>query len=398
MLRKAAIYTLVFFASIQIHRAQDQRPVLKNYDEITTGAARTDQYLSLLQGLNVGIVAHKASRLNQTHLVDSLLARGVHLVKIFSPEHGFRGEAEAGESINSTIDNKTLLPLVSLYGKNKKPTDANMKDIDIMLFDLQDVGVRFYTYISTLTYVMEACAAHGIPLVVLDRPNPNGFYVDGPVLEPEFTSFVGMHPVPIVYGLTIGEYALMVNGERWLHDSLPCRLTVIPLLDYTHNCIVKLQTEPSPNLPNWRSVYLYPSLCLFEGTIMSVGRGTDLPFEVIGHPDFYLGSFIFSPRSIPGKSSTPKYMGKNCYGQNLSGYAYNYRYNENKLNLSWLIGAYQFMMQDHTFFNDYFDTLAGTDKLRKQIISQSSEYSIRKSWEEGLAYFRSIREKYLLYE
>ncbi len=398
MAAKAMIYAVVFMFGIVICSAQGDRPMLKSYKDIKTGAQQLDEYLPLLKGKKVGIVAHKASMVNGSHLVDTLLSQGVHIIRIFSPEHGFRGQAEAGEKVSTIIDNKTLIPLVSLYGNKRKPGKQDMAGIDVMVFDLQDVGVRFYTYISTLTYVMEACAAFDIPLIVLDRPNPNAFYVDGPVLDTAYRSFVGMHPVPIVYGMTIGEYAQMVNGEKWMKDSTACELQIIPMSDYKHKYIVKLPTDPSPNLPSWRSVYLYPSLCLFEGTIMSVGRGTDHPFEVYGHPHFYLGSYIFTPRSIPGKSAKPKFLGQNCYGQNLKDYASNYKYNYQSLNIGWLAESHKFMSQDHEFFNAYFDKLAGTDKLRKQIIRQVSPENIKYSWRRELSEFMKIREKYLLYD
>lgn len=249
-------------------------------------------------------MANQASLVGRIHLVDTLLASGIRVVKIFSPEHGFRGNAEAGALIEDGKDTQTGLPVISLYGKHKKPTAEDMKDVDIVLFDLQDVGVRFYTYIATLTYVMERCSENNIPLIVLDRPNPNGFYVDGPVLEKEHSSFVGLHPVPVVYGMTIGEYARMTNGEKWLQDGGLCDLTVIEMKGYSHNMIVKLPVRPSPNLPVWESVYLYPSLAFFEGTVVSVGRGTDFPFRVYGHPDLKSGDFSFTPHRIPGGERT----------------------------------------------------------------------------------------------
>ena len=357
-----------------------------------------DGYLPVIAGKRVAIVANHASRIGNTHLVDSLLKRKVNIVKIFSPEHGFRGQSEAGEMLGSNIDSKTGLPVISLYGKHKKPTAEDLASVDIVLFDLQDVGTRFYTYISTLTYVMEACAENGISVILLDRPNPNGFYVDGPVLEPAFSSFVGMHPVPVVYGMTIGEYALMVNGEKWLKNEAQCDLQLIRLENYQHNMLVTLPVSPSPNLPNWESIYLYPSLCFFEGTIVSEGRGTDYPFQIYGHPDFPHGSFAFTPRSIKGASVNPKFKGERCFGQDLRSYANNYRHNDQQLNLSWLINSYQLLSGKNDFFISYFDTLAGTDKLRKQIEAGATEEEIRESWKEDLRAFNKIREKYLLYD
>jgi len=378
--------------------AQPETVKQVDYEYIQPGATNFEVYLTSIQNKNVALVAHPASVLNGRHLVDTLLTNGIRLVKIFSPEHGFRGNAEAGEKVKDGTDPQTGLPVISLYGDHKKPTREDLSGVDVLLVDLQGVGVRFYTYISTLTYVMEACAENNVPVIVLDRPNPNGFYVDGPVLEPEFSSFVGMHPVPVVYGMTIGEYALMVNGESWLKNDVSCELTVVQMHNYSHDLIVKLPVSPSPNLPNWLSVYLYPSLCFFEGTIMSVGRGTDVPFQIYGHPDFVIGSYAFTPESMPGKSLHPKFEGKLCYGQNLTGYAENYSKNQSQLNLTWLIAAYELLSPKHSFFTDYFNKLAGTDKLRKQIEAGMSEKEIRATWEKDLKAFKKIREKYLLYD
>lgn len=395
-LKQLAIAILV--ASSFSACSQKNTVKLVEYDYIDPGSSNFDSYLNLLQDKNVAVVAHPASVVGNSHLVDTLLAQGIQLSKIFSPEHGFRGNAEAGEKVDSQVDANSGLPIVSLYGNHKKPTPDDLKDIDIVLLDLQGVGARFYTYISTLTYVMEACAEAGIPIIVLDRPNPNGFYVDGPVLKPEFSSFVGMHPVPVVYGMTIGEYAMMVNGEKWLTGENTCDLKVIPVKNYHHNLIVKLPINPSPNLPNWQSVYLYPSLCFLEGTIMSIGRGTNHPFQIYGHPDFMIGSFAFTPESMPGKSLHPKFEGENCFGQNLTGYAENYKRNENLLNLSWLINSYQLLSPKFDYFTDYFDKLAGNDELRQQIESGFTEEEIRLSWAEDLKAFKKIRKKYLIYD
>ncbi len=377
---------------------QQKEIELVDYSRVIGGAQRTGEYLPLLESKNVAVVANQASLIGKTHLVDTLLSSGIRVVKIFSPEHGFRGKAEAGAFIEDGKDTQTGLPVISLYGKHKKPVAEDLKGVDIVLFDLQDVGVRFYTYISTLAYVMESCAGNNIPLIVLDRPNPNGFYVDGPVLEKDHSSFVGMHPVPVVYGMTIGEYARMVNGEGWLPDSLQCDLTVIGLKGYSHNMIVKLPVKPSPNLPDWESVYLYPSLAFFEGTIVSVGRGTDFPFRVYGHPDLKTGDFSFTPHRIPGVSEHPKFEGQTCYGQNLTGYAHDYKTNPRRLNLSWLIRTYQTLSPDHCFFNDYFEKLAGNDQLRSQIEAGMSENEIRADWQDGLKKFKKIRFKYLIYD
>jgi len=378
--------------------SQSKVPKLVEYTAIKSGAEQMNVYLPLIQNKNIAVVTNLASVVETSHLVDTLLSRNIKIAKIFIPEHGFRGLAEAGELIENGKDTKTGIEIISLYGNHKKPNKDDLKGIDLVLFDLQDVGVRFYTYISTLTYVMEACAENQIKLIVLDRPNPNGYMIDGPILEPEFTSFVGMHHVPVAYAMTIGEYGLMVNGEKWLSGDLNCDLIIIPLESYTHNIIFKLPVPPSPNLPNWQSVYLYPSLCFFEGTIMSVGRGTDYPFQIYGHPDFLLGSFSFIPESMPGKSLHPKFEGEQCFGQNLSGYAGNFALNPAQLNLDWLILSYQSLSQKNVFFTDYFELLAGTDQLRKQIESGMNEADIRESWQEDLENFNKIRTKYLLYD
>ncbi len=361
------------------------------------GAEQTDLYFPLLENKNVAVVANHNSLIKEAHLVDRLLSAKIKVVKVFSPEHGFRGKADAGQKVEDKIDLVTGLPIISLYGSHKKQQPEDLINIDIVVFDIQDVGTRFYTYISTMTYVMEACAENNIPVIVLDRPNPNGFYVDGPVLEPEFKSFVGMHPIPIVHGMTVGEYAQMVNGEHWLADSVFCDLTVIPMKNYTHNDFYELPVKPSPNLPNKYAVYLYPSICLFEGTDVSVGRGTDYPFQVIGHPDFLLGSYIFTPRSIPGTATNPKHEGVYCNGQNLIGYAKEMKNNPAQLNLSWLIGYYDALKDKTTFFTSYFEKLAGTASLRKQIEAGMNEEQIRESWQPKLDEFKTIRKKYLLY-
>jgi uncharacterized protein YbbC (DUF1343 family) len=369
----------------------------ENKQPVIVGATRTETYFPLLQNKRLGVVANQTSLIGQTHLVDSLIHAGFNVVKAFGPEHGFRGGAGAGEEINSKVDAKTGIPVISLYGKNKKPTAEDLAGIDLMIFDIQDVGVRFYTYISTLTYVMEACAENKIPLILLDRPNPHGDYVDGPILEPAFSSFVGLHPVPVVYGMTMGEYALMVNGEYWLKDSVQCDLRVISLMNYDHNTRYELPVSPSPNLPNNTAIQLYPSLCFFEGTIISVGRGTDYPFQVIGHPDYVVGSFDFVPRDIPGKAMDPPYEGINCYGHSLVGYAENIQDTLWKLNLFYLLEMYKVFSQRKDFFNPFFDKLAGSDKLRNQILQGMTEEEIRMTWQNDIYAFKEIRKKYLLY-
>ncbi len=362
----------------------------------TPGAHQTDFYFPLLLKHNaVGLTGNATSQIEGRHLIDTLLASGINLVRLFAPEHGFRGEAEAGELISDGKDAKTGLPVISLYGKNKKPTAEQMKGLDCMLFDIQDVGVRFFTYISTLHYVMEACAEAGIPLIVLDRPNPNAEYFDGPILEPGQQSFVGMHPVPIVYGMTIGEYALMINGEGWLKGGLTCRLTVVPVNHYKRADRIELPLRPSPNLPNYTSQRLYPSLCLFEATTISVGRGTDNPFQVAGYPDSAFGRFTFTPESRPGFAATPLHQGKQCYGIDLRSDTL-HRF----FTLKFILDFYQINGNSRPFFTNpaFFDKLAGTPLLRQQILQGLSEETIRHSWKKGLEDFAVIRSKYMIYQ
>lgn len=383
----------IFVSFNKLNGQQINKNILKAEDAVV-GASRLELYLSTLEDMNVGVVANQTSIFNDTHLVDTLLSHGINITKIFTPEHGFRGTADEGASINNSVDERTQLPIISLYGNNKKPEEAQLHDIDILIFDLQDVGTRFYTYISTMTYVMEAAAENDIPLIVLDRPNPNGFYVDGPVLEKENKSFVGMHQVPVVYGLTIGEYAMMVNGEYWLSDSLQCDLTVVPMSKYKRNSIYELPVKPSPNLPNWESVYLYPSLCFFEGTIVSVGRGTEFPFQVYGHP-MMTDDFVFTPRQSEGRRA-PLLCGEECHGEDLTEYAHNYKRNENQINLSWIINAYN-RLKNEKFFNNFFIKLSGTEKLQQQIEQGMTEEEIRATWQDDLDNYMKIRDKYLIY-
>ncbi len=389
-----------FFLNWGCHSQEKTHSELKfiTYNNIKTGAQQTELYFNELKGKKIGICCNQTSRIGDVHLVDSLLSAGFDVEKIFSPEHGFRGDAEAGALISGSTDKRSGKQIISLYGSHKKPTVDDLKNLDLMIFDIQDVGVRFYTYISTLAYVMEACAESGIPVILLDRPNPNGFYIDGPVLDTAFSSFVGMFPIPIVYGMTIGEFARMINGEGWLKNGIQCSLMVIPLKDYEHSMICKLPIRPSPNLPDWQAVYLYPSLALFEGTVVSVGRGTDVPFQVIGHPDFSIGSFSFKPRSIQGVSENPPYKDEQCYGTNVSAFAENIFRNENPFTLQYLIGYYNYLSKKTEFFNSYFDKLAGNDKLRKQIEGGITEDAIRSTWKENLSRFRRLRSKYLLYK
>lgn len=360
-----------------------------------TGAEQTNLYLPTLQGKRVGMVVNHTSLITRkTHLVDSLKTLGIQIKTIFAPEHGFRGTASAGEKITTAHDPQTGINVVSLYGNNNKPTAAQLDSLDIIVFDIQDVGTRFYTYISTMHYVMEACAESKKPLLVLDRPNPNGHYVDGPILDPKFKSFVGMHPIPVVHGLTIGELATMINGEKWLGGELSCELTVISMKNYTHTMPYDLPVAPSPNLPNRQAILLYPSLCFFEGTVVSIGRGTDKQFQVIGSPNPVNGPYKFTPVDKPGAVNPPN-EGKLCYGLDLS------KINAQKLGLSlnYLIGFYTKAPDKDKFFlpSNYIDKLAGSDQLRQQLRARVSEKDIRKTWEPGLSQYKQLRKKYLLY-
>jgi uncharacterized protein YbbC (DUF1343 family) len=387
-----AIYTIPGYCQLQ----QTFKKPLPEKALILPGAFMTGKYLPLLQGKKVGIVANNTSLINKTHLVDSLISLKINVVKIFGPEHGFRGDHPDGIEIRNGKDPKTGIEVVSLYGNHKKPTKADLQDIDILVFDIQDVGARFYTYISTLTYVMEACAENNIPLVVLDRPNPNGYYVDGPVLGPGYSSFVGMHPIPVVYGMTIGEYATMVNGENWLKGGKQCSLTIIKCDNYTHYSRYQLPVRPSPNLQDMKAIYLYPSLCLFEGTVVSVGRGTDKPFKIFGHPQLTNGTIIFLPEPIKGISDDPPLKGLLCSGHNVEKASEKIK-KQGHIELTWLLETYKDIGAKTEFFNSYFDKLAGNSKLREQIIAGKNESEIRKSWQPDLDAFRKIRKKYLLY-
>ena len=367
---------------------------------ITPGANRTDMYLPLLKGKTVAIVANHTSLINKKNIVDSLLLLGIKIKVIFSPEHGFRGQADAGESVSNSIDSITKLPVISLFGNYTKPKKEDLAGIDIVVFDIQDVGVRFYTYISTMHYVMEAAAEQNIPFVVLDRPNPNGYYVDGPVLKPQFKSFVGMHQVPIVYGMTIGEYAKMINGEGWLAAGRRCGLTIIECLGYTHSMHFDIPVKPSPNLPNALSIQLYPTLCLFEGTVMSVGRGTDYPFQVIGHPGMIAKGFTFKPRSIAGVCKTPIFLDLTCNGIDFRSQRAFPHFEDGKINLAIITYAYKntTLKEKQLFFNSFFNRLSGTDELKQQLLDNIPEAQIRASWQNDLIIFKKIRSKYLLYK
>ncbi|WP_163717160.1 exo-beta-N-acetylmuramidase NamZ family protein [Mangrovibacterium lignilyticum] len=381
---KLLLLSLLFFAASCTVDAQ----------AILCGADQPSEYLGLLEGKKVGLVVNQSSQVGDQHLLDFLLDNGVAVQSIFCPEHGFRGDADAGEEVGDQKDEKTGLPVISLYGKNRKPTLAQLAGLDVLVFDIQDVGVRFYTYLSTLNYVMEACAEEDLSLLVLDRPNPNGDYVAGPILKPEFKSFVGMHPIPVVHGCTLGELARMINGEGWLENSVACRLTVIPVQNYTHQAAYSLPIKPSPNLPNDLSIRLYPSLCFFEATNMSIGRGTYFPFQVIGYPDPKMGEFQFTPESIAGMAKNPKQEGKICYGVDLRDASLSHRFS-----LEYFLRYYHQFNNEADFLSSakWFNLLAGTDELLKMIRSGADWPEIEASWEGELDSYKSMRKKYLLY-
>ena len=373
-------------------------------EPIVTAANRTALYLPLLKDKKVGVVTNKSglifkstphSERESTHIVDSLISSGITVTRVFSPEHGFRGDVDAGEQVKDGKDPKTGLDIISLYGKNKKPSQAQLEGLDVILFDIQDVGVRFYTYISTLTYVMEAAAEKGIPVIVLDRPNPNAHYIDGPTLEKEHMSFLGMHEVPLVYGMTIGEYAMMVNGEGWLKNKMQCELTVIPLENWDYTTPYSLPTRPSPNLPNDKSINLYPSLGFFEGTTINAGRGTEMQFQIFGAPDFSPSIFQFSYTPEPNfGSKDPKHKGKLCYGVDLRNQEY-----MSRVNLEWLIEAYTASTDKNNFFKTASFTLhAGNKKLQQQIQDGYTFKEIKRDWIKDIETFKNIRKKYLMYE
>lgn len=366
-------------------------------NQVIPGAERMEIYMPKLANQRVALLVNQTSRVGDKHLVDTLKSLGVQLVKIFAPEHGFRGTADAGEKVKSGIDIRTGVEVTSMYGASKKPSAASMQGIDYVIFDIQDVGARFYTYISSLQYMMEACAEAGIPILVLDRPNPNGHYVDGPVLDKKYKSFVGMQAIPIVHGMTVGEYARMLVGERWLNSRKPCMLEVVTCQNYSHNTLYRLPVPPSPNLKSPSAVLLYPSLCLFEGTVVSVGRGTKTPFEVWGHPDFKNNGFSFQPKSTEG-AKQPLYENKTCYGADLRLPPEQIlKILDGKLNLEFLRNALSLSTDSSKFFNDFFLKLSGTELLKKQLLGGMSETKIRAGWKPGLDKFKQIRKKYLLY-
>jgi uncharacterized protein YbbC (DUF1343 family) len=382
------VFTSLFITSVscsQSHKA----PI--------PGADQIELYKSIIEGKSVAVVANQTSMVGRTHLVDKLLSIGINIKLIFAPEHGFRDLADAGENIESGKDQLTGIRLISIYGSHLKPTAEELKGIDVVIFDIQDVGARFYTYISTLHYIMESCAENHIKCLVLDRPNPNGYYVDGNILDTAYSSFVGMDPVPVVHGMTVGEYAEMINGEGWLRNGLKCDLSVIKCVNYTHKTLYELPVKPSPNLPNLTSVYLYPSLCFFEGTAISLGRGTSFPFQVFGSPDLPDRGFSFIPQSVPG-AKNPPLLGIKCFGMDLRDAIKKKLVPVSEINLDWVIKAYKDFPQRDKFFTPYFDTLAGGPILREQIQKGMTAEQIKATWKEGLEKFAKIRERYLLYK
>jgi uncharacterized protein YbbC (DUF1343 family) len=392
-----SLFSSCTFGSVN-HPSDTLKPIQKKLinNQVTLGNEQLEKFLPLIQEKRIAIVGNQTSIVKNSHLIDTLLSRGIQIKKVFAPEHGFRGMADNGEHISNETDKKTGLRIISLFGSNSKPTPEQLTDIDIVVYDIQDVGARFYTYISTLHYVMEACAENGKKLIVLDRPNPNGHYVDGPVLQKEFSSFVGMHPVPIVYGMTVGEYAQMINGESWLINGILCELTVIPCQNYTHNTFYSIPVAPSPNLKTDKAIALYPSLCLFEGTTVSMGRGTERPFEMYGHPKFDSTGFTFTPSPRTG-SKNPPYSNQKCHGIDCSN---SMVFPIFQLDLKPLIQAKKLLNQRDKFINSpsFFNKLAGNSKLKEQIEQNVSEEEIRNSWKVDLENFKIIRAKYLIYK
>ncbi|MFY0654805.1 MAG: DUF1343 domain-containing protein [Cyclobacteriaceae bacterium] len=388
------LLSLPFLCSCQPTKQNTEKVVLEEVKKnIITGAERLDQYLPLLEGKKVGLLVNHTSLVGNTHLLDTLIASKIEVAKVFAPEHGFRGKADAGEKVNNEIDAKTGVPLVSMYGNKKKPTPEQMAGLDIVIFDMQDVGARFFTYFSAMQYMMEACAENGIDMLILDRPNPNGHYVDGPILDLKNKSYVGLNPIPIVHGLTAAEYAKMIVGEQWIDNGEKLKLSILEMENWDHQTPYSLPVKPSPNLPNDQSIALYPSVCLFEGTIVSVGRGTYDAFQVIGLPDSTMGNFSFTPKSIDGMSKYPPYQDKVCYGVDLRKVKV-----KDQLDLSHIIDFYNKSKDKEKFFNNYFVKLAGIDQLQKQIEAGLSENQIRASWQDGLEDYKNKRSKYLLYD
>lgn len=388
-----AFLMIIFVACSSMSESQKEA----GKSRIILGAEQLDQYMSQLKGKRVALLVNQTSTIGSVHLVDTLQSLGVDIQKVFAPEHGFRGDYSAGAVVSNGIDQKSGLPVVSLYGRNKKPTPQMLENIDVIIFDIQDVGVRFYTYISTMHYVMEACAEQNKKLIILDRPNPNGFYVDGPVLKKEYSSFIGMHPIPIVHGLTVGELALMIEGEAWLKNKVKCNFQIVPCKNYTHDNLYQLPIKPSPNLPNMNSVYLYPYLGLFEGTNVSIGRGTDFPFQVVGRPEFK-GDYLFIPRSIPGVSDHPKHEGKECGGFVVNDFNLPRFFDQPSLNIDWFLLFYaKNTPANGPYFKNFIFKLIGNSTFKDQVIAGLSAQEIKQTWQSDLEEYKAMRKKYLLY-
>lgn len=389
---KVTLYSTLFLGLFIYHSGSSQM-----LEPTLPGACQTSEYLPLLSNKRVAVIANQTSVIGKTHLVDSLLSLGVKLVKVFGPEHGFRGSAANGETVSDEKDTKTGLPVYSLYGPRRKPSVEDLADVDILIFDLQDVGVRFYTHLTTLHFVMMACAEQNKTLIVLDRPNPNGYYIDGPTLLPEYKSDVGQHPIPLVHGMTLGELAQMINGENWIQTVKPCQLTVVKIKNWNHNKAYQLPIPPSPNLPSQASIINYPSMGLFEGLDISVGRGTDHPFECFGAPWLSHGTYTFVPKEIPGKTLNPPYKNDTCHGYLVVDFAQNYLIDYRQLYLEWIVLLIQSYPTKEKIFNSFFDKLAGTNQLRMQLSKGTPLEDIRKSWVADINQFRLKRKPYLLY-
>lgn len=402
MTTKVFSFLFICFLSYNCQKAgaskTNETEVKSEVSEVEVGASQFDVYLPLIRDKRISLVVNQTSVIGEVHLVDTLHNLGMDIINIMSPEHGFRGDADAGAKIEDSRDAATNIPIRSLYGATHKPTPEMLEETEMVIFDIQDVGARFYTYISTLHYVMEACAELEIPVLILDRPNPNGHYVDGPIREAQYKSFVGMHEIPVVHGMTIGEYGQMINGESWLPDNLTCDLTVVPCKNYDHNTFYELPVPPSPNLPNIRSILLYPSLCFFEGTPLSIGRGTTTQFQVIGHPGIEDYTYTFTPTSMFG-AAHPVLEDQECYGEDLTTIQAQDLHEQAALDLSYVLKYYALFPDKSTFFNEnlWFDKLAGTANLRQDIVAGKSEEEIRASWQPGLDKFKETRAKYLLY-
>ncbi|MGC3945040.1 MAG: DUF1343 domain-containing protein [Chryseolinea sp.] len=402
ILRVLSLFVFVTFVFVSTANAQRKAQSEKT---LQTGAEQLDQYLSQLKGKRVAMLANPTSIIGKSHLVDSLKNLGINIVKVFGPEHGFRGNASAGSQVADEVDARTKIPIISLYGKKNKPTKEDLADVDIMIYDLQDVGCRFYTNINALVRLMEACQDSKIPLLILDRPNPNGYLIDGPILDMQYKSGIGMFPLPMSHGLTVAEFAQMANGEGWLTNKVKCDLKIVKVSNYTHDTPYTLPVSPSPNLNTQQAVLLYPSTCMFEGTYLNLGRGTHFPFTVLGSPELKgIYSFSFTPTSIKGMAETPLHMNQVCYGLDLRNYDVNKLRQSKKINLEWIMELYKAYPYKEKFFDSSLskemgtiERLIGVGSFRQQIIDGKSEAEIRASWEPGLSDYKKMRVKYLLY-